>query len=575
MKSRLLAGICLDRYTCFKNKILACVVFSGILLLSLNSGNSAAAAVIFSDIRNHWAQADINIAVDAGYVKGYVDSTFRPDMPVSRAEFVSMLNSAFNVTVSGTGASYKDVKSSDWFAGNIEAAVQAGYMDIYAGDTFMPNQPLTRQEAAVLTSNLSKIRSGEKKDFKDGDEIEVWAQQQVYALVSAGILNGNPDGYFMPYAKITRAEAVALINRAKLYLDSTPLHASLTVTGSTVNIRSGPDVSYGIVSSANRGSELNAVLHSPNNWYKVILGEQSGWITGDYVTISDTAGRGGKVDRGGNADRGTNSDVGTVLPEKADSENGSDLPGQDGFENGSDLPGQDSTENGNDLSGQGSSAGGTDQEGQSDSTGTDGSNNGIDTSGEADRNIGGKLIVIDAGHGGYDNGATGLNGTLEKDINLAIALKLSDKLKEAGYKILLTRSDDTFISLKDRSAAANNANADIFVSIHCNVSLNHEAGGTEVLTEPVSSNPVYNQQEDSKRLAGLVQAELVKILGLKDRGVKDQELSVCRETNAPAILIETVFIDNSHEEELIKDTAVQDGVSAAIKQGIDGYFSKQ
>lgn len=539
MKSRLLANIYLGRHICIRKKILAGIVFSGILLLSYNSGNSAAAAGIFTDIQSHWAQADINIAVDAGYIKGYVDSTFRPDMPVSRAEFVSMLNAAFNVPASGVGTSYRDVKSNDWFAGNIESAVNAGYMDIYAGDTFMPNQPLTRQEAAVLTSNLTKIFSGDKKAFKDGEKIEVWAQQQVYALVSAGIINGNPDGYFMPYGEITRAEAVALINRTKTYVGTTPLHASLTVTGSTVNIRSGPDTSYKAVSSVNRGTKLNAVLHSSNNWYKVTLGEQSGWITGDYVTISDITGRGGDVDRGGNADRGAGPDGGTG------------------------TAGQDSS---------GSGAGST---GQSNGTGTDNPNTAIDASGEADRNNGGKLIVIDPGHGGYDNGATGFNGTLEKDINLAIALKLSNYLKEAGYNILLTRSDDTFVSLKDRSAAANNANADIFISIHCNVSLNHEAGGTEVLTEPVSSNPVYNQQEDSKRLAGLVQNELVKILGLKDRGVKDQDLSVCRETNAPAILIETAFIDNNYEEELMKDTAVQDGVSAAIKRGIDNYFSKQ
>jgi N-acetylmuramoyl-L-alanine amidase len=605
MKSCLFDNKPLYGHICIKNKILAGIAFFAILLLSYNSGNSMAAAIAFTDIQSHWAQADINIAVNTGYIKGYVDSTFRPDKPVSRAEFVSMLNAAFKVSMSGIGSSYKDIKSSDWFAGDIESAVNAGYMDIYAGDTFIPNQPLTRQEAAVLTSNLTKIVTGDERTFKDGDQIEVWAKQQVYALVSAGILNGNPDGYFMPYAEITRAEAVALINRAKTYKDSTPYNASLTVTGSTVNIRSGPDTSYSVVTKVNRGNKLNVLLHSSNDWYKVTIDGLSGWIIGGFVAVSNIAGRGGAVDRGDSSNSGTGpagqnaSGGGTDPAGQNASDGGTDPAGQNASGGGTDPAGQNASDGGTDPAGQNASDGGTDPAGQNSSDGGTSSavQNGLedgtssagqpdsavsDNSGEVtgpsegmDQNSGSsKLVVIDAGHGGYDIGASGLNGALEKDINLAIALKLSDYLKNAGYNILLTRSDDTFVSLKDRSAAANNANADIFISIHCNVSLNHEAGGTEVLTEPASLNPVYDQQEDSKHLAGLVQEELVKVLGLKNRGVKDQDLSVCRETNAPAILIETAFIDNSYEEKLINDTAVQDKVSAAIKIGIDNYFAK-
>jgi N-acetylmuramoyl-L-alanine amidase len=146
-------------------------------------------------------------------------------------------------------------------------------------------------------------------------------------------------------------------------------------------------------------------------------------------------------------------------------------------------------------------------------------------------------------------------------------------LREAGYTILLTRSEDTYISLDERSILANDAKADIFISIHNNASLKHDLTGTEVLTEPVSKNPVYKQQEDSKRLGGLVLDELVKALELTNRGLKEQDLSVCRETNAPAILIETAFIDNNYEELLLNDPAFQDKTTTAIKQGIDRYFS--
>lgn len=515
-----------------KNRILTGFIFLGIFLSVFSGDNSLAATISFEDIQGHWAQTDIKKAVDTGYVKGYPDSTFRPDMTVTRAEFVTMLNAAFAVPLDGIGSSFEDVKSSDWFANDVWSAVNAGYLDVYTGDAFKPNQPLTRQETAALTANLTKIApGGDKRIFKDGSQIAVWARQQVDIMVSVGVINGYPDGYFRPDGDITRAEAVAIINRARTYLDSTQMHASLTVTGSTVNIRSGPDTSYSVITKVNSGNILTTSLHSSNDWYKVTLGDLSGWIIGDYVTVSDITDSGVDADRGGDVDRG----------------------GSSGSSDGSDSE--------------------TDPVGQTGSTGSDDSDTVSDPSEEVDQNSDGiKLIIIDAGHGGVDDGASGRNGTKEKDINLAIALKLSYCLKDAGYSILLTRPDDTFISLDDRSIFANSAKADIFISIHCNASRKHDAGGTEVYTEPVSLSPVYQQQEDSKRLAALVQDELVKTLGLEDRGIKEQDLSVCRETNAPAILIETAFIDNISEDRLLNDPVFQDKTAAAIKQGIDCYF---
>jgi len=526
------------------NKLLAGFVLSCLLVAVFNSANFAAAGIVLNDIQGHWAQTDINRAVDAGYVKGYTDATFRPNTPVKRSEFVTMLNAAFGVPDGGTGSKFLDVHENDWFAENIWSAVNAGYMGIYTDNILNPNLPIPRQEAAALTANLAGIVAGaDAKAFTDADGIAEWAREQINAMVSAGVMDGYPDGSFRPDGKITRAEAVALINRAQTYSGSRKVTALLKVTGSIVNIRSGPDTSYSVLKKAYGGDMLDASLLSANNWYKVNVGGTAGWVIGSYVSavkLIDVEDKGGEPngqggaasDQNGNVSRGGDAGRGTVI--------------------------------GSETTGSAIQTGGT---------GTDGSGSGTNNSAGLDQNgMNGRLVVIDAGHGGYDDGATGPDGLKEKNITLSIALKLSELLKGAGYNTLLTRSDDTFVSLPDRSLKANASKADIFVSIHCNSSEYHTGHGTEVYTEPDRLSPVYKQQEISRYLAGLVQNELSKALGLTDRGTKEKDLAVCRETNLPAILVETAFIDNREEELLLNDPSFQDKAAAAIKQGIDRYF---
>lgn len=525
----------------FRNRLLAGIVLAAVLLTVFNSIGPSKADVIFRDIGGHWAQTDIGRAVDAGFVTGYPDATFRPDMPVKRSEFITMLNAAFGVPDGGSRTKFTDVRDSDWFAREVRSAVNAGYMDIYTGDMLYPDLPIPRQEAAALTANLAGSFPGvSTKVFSDADAIADWARSQINELVGAGIMGGYPDGSFKPDRSITRAEAVALINKALIYEESEKVSASLRVTGSVVNIRSGPDTTYGILKKVYSGDMLEASLLSANNWYRIDAGGTAGWIIGSYVDVQNIV----KNPPEENGD----------LPEQGSTGLGTDENTSRGGE-----PGRETGTDGG--------AGATDGTETDGVMGTDGS-----TTGSAVRTDG-RLVVIDAGHGGYDDGATGPSGTREKDITLSIALKLSVQLKSAGYAVLLTRSDDTYVSLPDRSLTANNANASIFVSIHCNSSEYHNGHGTEVYTEPARSNPVYKQQEESRALAGFVQSELTKALGLTDRGIKEKDLAVCRETNLPAILIETAFIDNPEEEMLLSDPFFQDNAVMAIKRGIDSFFS--
>ncbi len=147
-------------------------------------------------------------------------------------------------------------------------------------------------------------------------------------------------------------------------------------------------------------------------------------------------------------------------------------------------------------------------------------------------NSGRKLVVLDAGHGAKDSGAVGVTGKYEKKFNLDIVLKTAELLKkENKIDFVLTRSDDTFLELKERAAIANNLKADLFISVHANSSGSSSASGTET----------YYQREASKELAKVMHKYLVQATGLTDRGVRYGNFHVIRETKMPAVLLEVGY----------------------------------
>lgn len=186
--------------------------------------------------------------------------------------------------------------------------------------------------------------------------------------------------------------------------------------------------------------------------------------------------------------------------------------------------------------------------------------------------LAGLTIAVDAGHGGKDPGAIGPSGAPEKNNTLPVALKLADLLRSAGVNVVLTRSTDVSpagsnytqtLDLQARVKIANNAKADLFVSIHNDAFTNSAVGGTSTFYS--SGNP---QSSKSQALAAMVQSELVKQLGLSNRGVKNAQFYVIKNTNMPAILVELGFISNPKEEVLLSSPAFQQKAATGIFQGI-------
>lgn len=167
-------------------------------------------------------------------------------------------------------------------------------------------------------------------------------------------------------------------------------------------------------------------------------------------------------------------------------------------------------------------------------------------------------VVIDPGHGDQDPGAKAVNGRTEKEFNLTMGLKVYNLLKkEPQIQPFLTRSDDTFLPLDDRSKFANDRNAHVFVSIHGNSYL-----------KTLTGTETYYYKADSAEFAGIMHKHLVAATGLPDRGVRQQPFRVVKTTDMPAVLLEVGYLSNARDTSLMFDEAFQNKVAEAIVAGI-------
>ncbi|MBS0621979.1 MAG: N-acetylmuramoyl-L-alanine amidase [Verrucomicrobia bacterium] len=181
------------------------------------------------------------------------------------------------------------------------------------------------------------------------------------------------------------------------------------------------------------------------------------------------------------------------------------------------------------------------------------------------------LIVLDAGHGGHDPGAIGVDTKAqEKDLALQTTTLTKRHLERMGYQVHLTRSGDTFIPLKERAAIANRLEAALFVSIHYNAAKNKEAKGVEVYH--YLSSEETERDPPSKQAAQLVLERVIRYTHAPSRGVKKANYAVLRHTTMPALLIEGGFVSNPEELARLKDPKYLNAIAWGISQGINEYF---
>jgi N-acetylmuramoyl-L-alanine amidase len=220
------------------------------------------------------------------------------------------------------------------------------------------------------------------------------------------------------------------------------------------------------------------------------------------------------------------------------------------------------------------------------------------------------VIVIDPGHGGEDEGAIGPSGMMEKDLNLAISKELAKLLEDSGYYVILTRDDDRFVPLSDRTKIANEAGADIFISIHANASENKKARGfisfflsdaktdqaraTAALENAAIKFETQERQRDyvsdldfilldmvqseflkeSADLAAMIEQNVQKHSKIGSRGVDQAGFFVLNKAYMPSVLIETAFISNRDDEKLLQNKNIQKSIAGAIAESVTEFKKK-
>ncbi|HKB75592.1 MAG TPA: N-acetylmuramoyl-L-alanine amidase [Myxococcales bacterium] len=215
-----------------------------------------------------------------------------------------------------------------------------------------------------------------------------------------------------------------------------------------------------------------------------------------------------------------------------------------------------------------------------------------------------RRVVVDPGHGGRDTGAIGPHGVREKDVALAIARALAQRLRALGFTVILTRKDDSYVSLDERTRIANQARADLFVSVHCNAARRRTLSGVETWTLNVASDRYATRlatfenadaertvsdlrliladlatranATDARDLAQAVQSSLVRNLRarlgrVEDHGVKQALFYVLLGAHMPAILVETGFISNPAEEGRLRSRKYQGSTADAIARGVKEF----
>lgn len=216
-------------------------------------------------------------------------------------------------------------------------------------------------------------------------------------------------------------------------------------------------------------------------------------------------------------------------------------------------------------------------------------------------------IVIDAGHGGTEEGAIGPTGLKEKELTLDVAKRLATLLQADGFEVVLTRDSDVNVALDARAGIANNKKADLFVSLHANASrfskargaetfflareatddqartvaaLENDAAGAATQAAATGDSDLslilwdmaqVEHLEDSQKLAAIVQESLNKALGIADRGVRQAPFRVLVGSTCPSVLVELGFITNPDDEKLLANSDYRQKLATALQAALRRY----
>lgn len=433
-------------------------------------------------------------------------------------------------------AGLTDVPSK--YASEINYLVSKGIVTGYPGGELRPNQLVTREEAAAMIGRALKLNGTKRQTPFSDVSSSSYASGYIASAYQKGIIKGKGDGLYHPSNHMTRLEMAYIIvrgfNLSKVstvkYADmpANPEQAAVINKLTTAGITNGSSGNMFKPNDAITRAEFSLMLaRALNDDFKVSSNNTTS-VT-KYVTASALNVRSGP---------GTSYSVMKQLT-------------------------------------YGSAVKVTGQTGNWYSITIDGKTGYVSASYISDKQPAQqqptqkqtqKIIAVDAGHGGSDPGASG-NGLVEKDITLDVAKRLQKYLTNGGYKVVMTRSDDTYISLDGRVKYALDHGADIFISIHVNSYTGESGHGTETYYYNGGSNIT-----ESKKLASFMEERLLDAMDTTDRGVKTAAYRVLKANTLPATLVELAFITNSNDAKKLGSATYRDKAAKALYLGVQDYY---
>ena len=523
----------------------------------------------------------VNYIAERGIIQGHLDGTFKPDNNITRFQAAKMLVIATdNENHNANNVQFTDLKSNDKnkeYYDYLSKAVDLGYFKKQSNGSINAFEQIKRDEmgyALAVAFNLSEKVTADRplkmNDIQNHPDLE-----KLNGLYYAGVAQGS-NGNFLPNELLKRRQFSQFVARALASKYALPVkypeHTSATFfakvnTGKdTLNIRSLPSSNVSsIIGKLNHG-DIVEVVGTTDEWLHILINNSTGYIHGGHTIKMDTEdevqpeeeqpGDEQPEDEQPDIEPAKGDIIGKVTVKSLNVRSGpsTDFPVIDNLTIGKKVEVLS-------LDGYWAAI----------STGTQTGyvhKSFLKLTNKSKQPLKDRIIVLDAGHGGGDPGAS-KNSVSEKSITLKVSKLVEAKLIKAGAKVIMTRSNDTALSLEQRTDFAKKHFAETFVSIHVNAASSTAAKGAEVWFDS-STNP---NSAESKTLASFIQSNLVNQANMVNRGVKDQRFYVIRNSDVAAVLIELGFITNSDDFKKLTSDAHLEIFAEAIYQGLVQYYS--
>lgn len=542
-------------------------------MLVIATGNEKiqGTALSFSDVdKNLEAYSYISKAVKLGYFSGYPDGKFKPNEPLTRGQMSKVLANAFKIDQAVTidkPLAFSDVAVSNQYATKINGLY---YKGITRGDQgkFMISNSLTRAQFSmflaralspkftlpVSASSVPELARGKVKLEIAGDTLNVRSGPNDSAKVLGKLKNGEAVSVIKDHGdwvEIKYVTGPAYVHKGFIEFldaDSNPVGLAthfVKINTTELNVRNAPNASATLMGKF-KSNDIIEVHGEKNGWYLVLYNDMPAYISKTYTVIYEKDKPVTPVTNSMTAKVTVNA-----LNVRSQANATSSIVAR--LNTGDKVTVQS-------IDGYWAKV-------------KYGSVTGyahksylklMNTNGNILKN---RIIVIDAGHGGTDPGAS-KNGVMEKNIVLDVSKRVESKLKAAGAKVQMTRKTDVYPTLQDRVDFARQNYAEVFVSVHVNAFSNESAKGSEVFYNSQNANAV-----ESKYLALDIQNKIVQYADMYYRRVADGNFHVIRNQDIPAVLVELGFLTHSPDFAKLTSSAYLEKYAQAIYDGLIEYYS--